>query len=141
MKTSSWTPLCNIFPFLLSPITFLNHNSSLFPTMQAKEDEDLLVCSICCFHFVLLSVHHILQGSLFLGLQDEEDEEMLVDSEGNRAKTARQLAQEEAQRRANRGGPVSAALQKVVRARAAALMEVENNVSCSIRGCCAMQGR
>jgi len=38
-----------------------------------------------------------------------------VDSDGKRAKTARQLAEEEAQRRAERGGQASTAIQKVVR--------------------------
>eukprot|EP00983_Pelagomonas_calceolata_P115054 1160151-Pelagomonas_calceolata.AAC.4 len=47
--------------------------------------------------------------------QDEMDENVEVDSNGKRAKTAKQLAEEEAQRRAERGGPTTAAIQQVVR--------------------------
>ncbi|KAF5826843.1 hypothetical protein DUNSADRAFT_1887 [Dunaliella salina] len=53
------------------------------------------------------------------GEEDEMDENVEVDSNGKRAKTAKQLAEEEAQRRAERGGPTTAAIQQVTNEMAA----------------------
>uniref|UniRef100_A0A7S0RJC1 VWFA domain-containing protein n=1 Tax=Chlamydomonas leiostraca TaxID=1034604 RepID=A0A7S0RJC1_9CHLO len=65
------------------------------------------------------------------GEKDEEEEAGEVDSNGNRGKTAAQLAREEAERRAARGGGghMSAAMQATMDAVAAKRMEAERRAA------------